>query len=378
MIKSSLLFFAFLVAAPAIAASETPEPEIEVSAQGAGVHILYGGNGLGSNVGVIETSDGLVLVDAMRDRTADKLRAALATISGAAVSHVFNTHRHEDHTSGNAGFVSGGAVLVRQALAPDGGEEGQIRFGDMLAMTIGGVRIEAYAVWSHTPDDALIVLPEQNIVFMGDTFTTNWHPTFYSGGEAGQLAVIEKALELGNDETLFVPGHGKAAGRAGLLAYRDGFNAWMAQARVLVAAGAGADAMEQDGKLASIAARFLQDGSQDAIRPKSYRRFIERTISTELMPVDEGAMARLADYAGSYLYEDSMALEVKAIDRALALYEDGAYAGRIIPLSPTRFHYPGSLEGEGHMEFELDDNGRPMAVSYVAGDRRLRAKRIDD
>jgi cyclase len=378
MIKLYLLSLAFLVAAPVFASSETPEPEIEIAPLGSGVHILYGGNGLGSNVGVIETSEGLVLVDAMRDRTADKLRAALATISDDSVSHVFNTHRHEDHTSGNAGFVSGGAVLVRQASAPDGDEAEQIRFGDKLAMTVGGVRIEAYAVWSHTPDDALILLPEQNILFMGDTFTTNWHPTFYSGGEAGQLEVIEKALALGNERTLFVPGHGKASDRAGLLAYRDGFKAWMARARALAAAGADADVMEQDSELANIAARFLQDGSQDTIRPTSYRRFIERTISTELMPIDEAVMARLSDYAGRYQYEDGVALEVKVKGRALALYEDDVYAGRIIPLSTTRFHYPGALEGEGHMEFDLNDRGHPVSVSSVAGDARMRAKRVAD
>lgn len=359
----------------AFASDSTSDPQIVSHQINDRIHVLYGGNGLGSNVGVIVTEEGLILMDAMRDRSAEKLTKALAEISARPVSHVFNTHRHEDHISGNGGFVDAGATLVRQSSAPNGDEPKQIRFDEKLDMEIGGVRVEAYAIASHTPDDALIFLPEENVMFLGDTFTTNWHPTFYFAGEAGQIAVIEKALELADERTVVVPGHGRASDKEGLAAYRDAFRLWLARTRELSAAGMTADQMAADAGLQAISKQFLQDGSREEIRASSYRRFIDRTISTELMPIDEGVLESLANYAGDYEYEDGMPLRIVLKNGVLHVYEDGRFSGKIVPLSRTKFHYPGRLDGEGHLTFQFGDNEKPIGATYVGESQSWPARR---
>ncbi|SDD89707.1 MBL fold metallo-hydrolase [Kordiimonas lacus] len=373
-----LLAAAFLLSTPFISADAESEPQIRHHKIAKGFHVLYGGNGLGASVGVIETSDSLVLVDAMRDRTTAKLAAALQEISDKPVSHVFNTHRHEDHTSGNSAFVEQGAILVRQANGPGAGEGRQIRFEKKVILNVGGVRFEAYSVQSHTPEDALIRVPAANVIFLGDTFTTNWHPTFYSGGEAGQLAVVERVLALADDKTVIVPGHGNVTNRQGVIVYRDAFRDWMDRMRELASAGWTADQMAADVELKSISKRFLQDGSRDEMRPAGYRRFIKRTISTELTTANESVLPHLGEYVGTYRYADGMLLRVELAEGGLTIFEGGQLSGHVIPLSKDKFHFPGRLEGEGHLTFQFDGGGNVTGATYVGEDQSWPAARVRD
>ncbi|NVJ70041.1 MAG: MBL fold metallo-hydrolase [Alphaproteobacteria bacterium] len=367
---------ALMISTVAFGAAEDAEPRIVTYKVNGAVNILYGGNGLGASVGVVDTSEGLVLIDAMRDKTADQLAEALGGVSDKPVSYLFNTHRHEDHTSGNGAFLDNGAVLIRQANAPDGGEVNQIRFADHLAMTIGGVKFEAYSTPSHTWDDVLVYLPKENILFMGDTFTTNWHATFFAAGEKGQIAVIEKALVLADDATLIVPGHGAVTDRKGILVYRDAVKNWMARARALSAKGMGLDEMAADAELQAIANSFLQDGSKEEIPAVRYRRFVERVISTELMPMDASVLPHLGDYVGEYLFEDGRQLRLELAKDRLKAFRNGLLFGTLVPLSKTEFHFPGWLESDGKMIFSFNDAGEVTGVALTNSDASFPAEKV--
>lgn len=369
-------FAALMISTVALGAAEDAGPRIVTHKVNDAVHILYGGNGLGASVGVVETSAGLVLIDAMRDKTADQLAEALGGVSDKPVSYLFNTHRHEDHTSGNGAFLDKGAVLIRQANAPEGGEVNQIRFDKHLSLTVGGVTFEAFAVQSHTPDDVLVYMPRENILFLGDTFTTNWHPTFYSGGEKGQLAVLEQVLRIADDNTVILPGHGAVTDRKGVIAYRDAFNLWMARMRQLSAEGMSVEQVVADAGLRDISRQFLQDGSTDEIRAKSYQRFIERTISTELMPVDTSVLPHLADYVGEYLFEDGRQLRLELAEDRLKVFRNGLLFGTLVPLSKTEFHFPGWLESDGKMIFSFNDAGEVTGVALTNSDASFPAEKV--
>lgn len=211
-----------------VATATANEAESRIPAQQVrdGVYVLHGGDELGANVGVLKHDKGLLLIDTMEERASTKLISALRVIADAPVTHVINTHSHLDHAGGNSVFLAEDAVLVRRSNDPNGMTE-QLNFDGRIALTVGGQRVDLYAVRSHAVDDALVHLPGHNILFTGDAFTTNWHPTFYAGGETGQVAMIDLALALSDNETVIVPGHGPAASRNGLLSYRAAFLDWM-------------------------------------------------------------------------------------------------------------------------------------------------------
>ena len=253
-----------------------------------GLYVLHGGDELGANVGVLKHDNGLLLIDTMEEKASAKLMSTLGAIADAAVTHVINTHNHLDHAGGNRVFLAKDAVLVRQSSDPNNGEAEQLNFDGRIALTVGGQRVELYAVRSHAPDDALVYLPGQNVLFTGDTFTTNWHPTFYAGGETGQLAMIDLALDLSDDETVIVPGHGPVATRDGLLSYRAAFLDWMLRIRQLHAQGRTVEEMVTDPQLLQISTRFLRGAASDRLPDQNFRRFIERTIGTIAAPPDKG------------------------------------------------------------------------------------------
>lgn len=376
----SILGAAFLLSGTGTAATaqDVPEPQIETVQLNDKVHILYGGGGMGASVGVLETDKELVLVDVMHAKTRPKLLRALSAISQKPVRHIFNTHHHADHAGGNEGFLADGATVVRQVAGSSGELSNELAFQKELTLTLSGERVTAYAIQSHTPNDALIFFPTHNVIFLGDTFTTNWHPTFFFGGVKGQMKIIEKTLALADDQTVIVPGHGKVTDRRGVIRFRDTLTAFMARMQALDAEGRGADGIKADGQLLQIMKGFLQDGSRESIPTPRYERFIDRLISLEFMPVDEKVLPKLAAYAGSYRYEDGMPLEIVAHAGRLSVYEDGRLSGDIIPLSARRFHFVGRLEGQGHLTFEMNNDGKIVGATYVGEQQRFTATRVDD
>ncbi|MFC4349129.1 MBL fold metallo-hydrolase [Kordiimonas lipolytica] len=365
----------FLLSVSAFSTNAEPREQPEVRMLPGGTYILYGGADLGSSVGVVETQDGLVLIDTMEAGAADQLGQALRRLSKKPVSHIFNTHGHRDHSGGNDVFLRQGARLMDyQVLMASRDEVSGL--GDALTLALGGVRIEIHAIAAHTSGDIVVFLPDQNVIFMGDTFTTNWHPTFYAGGETGQLAVIDKVLQLADEHTVIVPGHGRAGNRDSLLLYRSAFRRWMEKIRALSHKGASVHDMQADPELRQISVRFLQDGSTQALPECAYQRFVERTISTELMPTDREVLAHLEDYIGAYRYEDGIILRIERADGGVRVTEGGALSGLAVPLSKTRFHFRGRLEGEGHLTFQIDAEGKVSGVTYMDDAESWSAVRI--
>ncbi|WP_417457933.1 MBL fold metallo-hydrolase [Kordiimonas sp.] len=278
-ITRAALFGAGLLMAVA-PASATPIETIEVTED---FYILIS-NGLGANVGVQVGPDGVLLVDTMMERGNEAFDAALAAITDKSVRYVLNTHEHMDHNAGNTRFSEGGATLVYHKASPDLGLPRETRFSGTLSDQMAGTRVDIYTVVSHTMNDAIFHLPEKNVIFMGDTYATNWHPTFYGGGREGQLETIDLVLSLSDEATMIVPGHGPATGVAGLKQYRAAFTDWLDRMQQLVEAGQSEDQMADDAALQAIIARFQQEEGGRAIPENSFRRFIQRTIEREFTP----------------------------------------------------------------------------------------------
>jgi glyoxylase-like metal-dependent hydrolase (beta-lactamase superfamily II) len=77
---------------------------------------------------------------------------------------------------------------------------------------------------AHTDDDVAVFLAPANVLVMGDLFTHQSYPVIdeSSGGSLrGMIEAADRLLPMTDKETVVVPGHGAATGRAGLMAFRD-------------------------------------------------------------------------------------------------------------------------------------------------------------
>ena len=215
----------------------------------------------GGNSMLITTKEGAILVDTKISAAAQLLADEAKKVGGAAPKWVINTHHHFDHTGGNFAFDDAAEIIAHKNLNPrmqanldnmfkpalatqinalrtagKTKEADQMaawadkltvddikadkEFDDKLEVEHGGVKIVLHHFGNgHTDNDVVIHLPEQNIVHMGDLFFNHMHPFIDRGAGAttvGWRAGVRKAMELCDDKTIVVPGHGLMSDKKGL------------------------------------------------------------------------------------------------------------------------------------------------------------------
>lgn len=223
-----------------------------------GLHVFSGyANG---NVLALETRDGVFLVDAQSAKRVAALDSALRQVTPTPVKWIVNTHYHGDHTEGNAFFRARGAeVWAHRRVPVQAAKDTTIAalewhrtpldpaamptklVGDLLEMTLGGVRVTVrhYGV-AHTDGDLLTWLPSYNVLHIGDLFEVGAPPfvDWWAGGSLdGMIRVIDTVLTEVNDSTRIVPGHGVVSTRADLRRYREMLATVQSRVRAGLAAG---------------------------------------------------------------------------------------------------------------------------------------------
>ncbi|WP_444883373.1 MBL fold metallo-hydrolase [Microbulbifer sp. PSTR4-B] len=223
------------------------------------LHILSGKE-YGTNIGLISTENGLVLIDPMPgNNQLSALDQEIRSIYDKSISFILNTHAHSDHTGGNAHFEKQGGKLIESSFNLDG--------------------LTHIKVKSHTTIDNIYYHKESNSIFVGDVFDTSWHPTFYAGGIKGFNEAIEAILNLGDDQSLIIPGHGATANKSSLLEFRKNTFIWINKIQELHQKGLGVEQIMIDTQVKDILEKFNINNKSPFLPQKAYKRFIERTIS---------------------------------------------------------------------------------------------------
>jgi cyclase len=233
------------------------------------------GKEYGTNVGVIVSGKGLLLIDPMPgEESFDDLNLLIKGISDNPISYVMNTHNHEDHTGGNEYFKNNGAAILspNNLLLKSGSENEK----SLLLKSYG---LEVFKVESHTNQDSMFFHSESNILFVGDVFDNSWHPTFYAGGIDGLTKTIDIILAVGDKDTLIVPGHGVPANKEVVKAFYKNTLIWLERVSELYKDKMSVEKIMEDKQIYEILQRFNTEQKKEFIPPKAFRRFIERTIS---------------------------------------------------------------------------------------------------
>lgn len=187
-----------------------------------------------SNAGFIVTSAGVVVIDALGSpELARRLMERIRGITDKPVTHVIVTHYHADHIYGLQAFKAVGAQVLaheaarlylnsdlaqlrlqasRKELAPWIDERTELVPADQwlssgMELIVGGTKMLIQPVGpSHTPEDLVIYLPSEQVLFAGDLVFRNRIPFV---GQADSRQWI-KALEglLAYPARVIVPGHG--------------------------------------------------------------------------------------------------------------------------------------------------------------------------
>jgi cyclase len=197
--------------------------------------------GAPGNVVALSSTDAILLVDSGSSAFA---RAVRATLAGARVRTLFNTHYHAEQTGGNELFGKAGAeihahLITRQWLATDyyvPAEDRWVKalpkvawptktFRETGEMRVGTERIEyGYLLEAHTRGDIYVFFRDSNVLAVGDVVSPLRDPSldWYAGGWlGGRVDAMDVLLALAHDETKIVPAYGPVLSRAQLKIERD-------------------------------------------------------------------------------------------------------------------------------------------------------------
>lgn len=181
-----------------------------------------------TNVVLVVGDDHVLLIDpGATPSQGAALAAAAEELSGRAVDRTLVTHGHWDHLFGLAGVpgaTSYGHESVADAFEWESNVKAMTELGltraDVVAPThtfgliegifLGGIHVEAmHTVAGHTDGDLVVLIPDANVVVMGDLIESADDPQI---DEQSHLKTWPKAIDAGlsasHDDTIFVPGHG--------------------------------------------------------------------------------------------------------------------------------------------------------------------------
>ncbi len=187
-----------------------------------------------SNAGYVVTREGVVVIDALGSPAlAARLLAEITRQTGKPVTHVIVTHYHADHIYGLQTFKAAGArIIAHQAareylnsdtarlrleasrieLAPwVNAQTRLVEADDWLDgprdLVIGGVILQIRPVGpSHTPEDLVVYLPQDKVLFAGDLVFRARVPFVGQADSRQWIKALDQLLEF--DAAVIVPGHG--------------------------------------------------------------------------------------------------------------------------------------------------------------------------
>jgi glyoxylase-like metal-dependent hydrolase (beta-lactamase superfamily II) len=194
-----------------------------------------------SNAAFVVTPAGVVVIDALGSPAlAERLAQEIRKVTALPITHVIVTHYHADHIYGLQTFKALGARIIahrvaqeylhsetarlrliasREELAPWVNDDTRLVEADEWVdsdktLRVGGVDFQIkLAGPSHTPEDLVVYLPKDRVLFAGDMVFRSRIP--YVGKADSQHWI--KALDalLAFDAEVIVPGHGPLSHEAG-------------------------------------------------------------------------------------------------------------------------------------------------------------------
>jgi glyoxylase-like metal-dependent hydrolase (beta-lactamase superfamily II) len=207
------------------------------------VYYIQGGTGVASsanegfnsNAGFVVTNDGVVVIDALgTPALGNALVKAIRAVTSQPIRRVILTHYHADHFYGVIALKDAGADIWAQKRALEyvnGGEAERRReqrakdlfpwvdesmpivradhwIDESESFTLGGVAFDIQHMGpAHSPEDVIVVLPSEGVIFSGDILFAGRIPFVGEADSKRWLERIDGLLAL--KPKIMITGHGE-------------------------------------------------------------------------------------------------------------------------------------------------------------------------
>jgi cyclase len=252
--------FALLIATAGLACAQNQNAEVHVLPVQGNIYMIVGAGG---NITVQTGKDGVLVVDTGLAANADKVLAAIKSISTAPIRYIINTHYHPDHVGGNEKIRLAGSTIVganvtgdiqdagvgaavishidvlnrmsaptgTAAPSPEKGWPTNTFLGDQKKLYFNGEGVDIlHQPAAHTDGDSIVFFRRDDVIATGDIFTTTNYPIIdlaAGGSIQGTIDALQKIVDLiipvyGQEGgTMVIPGHGRLCDFGDVLNFRE-------------------------------------------------------------------------------------------------------------------------------------------------------------
>lgn len=202
----------------------------------------------GCNPGIVLTREGAVFIDTAQ-WISKLLEMRAFALARGPIPYLINTEAHIDHIFGNHWFAGESVVVGHERLdeifwtvpgtmdaydysvdvlkRQDAGSlqlmpsredyivnRPQITFRDRMNMRVGDHHFQLYHTPGHSPSQIAVHIPEERVVFVGDTVFSDCQIWLHSADIDDLIRSLHFVRSL--DVDFIVPGHGPVIGRDGI------------------------------------------------------------------------------------------------------------------------------------------------------------------
>lgn len=219
------------------------------------------------NLGLVVGTDRALVVDTGSSPAQGRqLRQAIAGLTDLPLAAAVITHWHYDHAFGLAAFadletIAHESVPARLGSAEAAGEAVRLRLDSRelarpsrelvvaASVDLGGRRVEiAHLGAGHTEGDLVVVVPDADLLFVGDLLESAGPPSFGADCSLDEWAVtLDGLIGLMTSTTRAVPGHGHPVDRLFAFAQRGEVAGVAGEVRRLYEAGVGETEATKEG-----------------------------------------------------------------------------------------------------------------------------------
>lgn len=194
------------------------------------VYMLEASGDVAGNIAALVGPEGILVVDDQFAELLPAIETTLENLHAGELRYVLNTHHHDDHSDGNAYLAAHNHATVighdrtRERLKEykGPGHWPAVTFDSTMTIHFNLETVRLVSLpGGHTDNDVVVFFERANVAHLGDLMNSgkSSFPIIDLGAGGNALTMREnvgKLLEMVNDETVIIPGHGPLSDKKGL------------------------------------------------------------------------------------------------------------------------------------------------------------------
>lgn len=312
-----------------------------------------------SNIGVVIGQKGLLVINAsFFGNEVDQFLNALHKISNKPIKWVINSNWDNYNIASNKYFKDKDVVIIsHENLAYQNNVHTQLTFSDKFSLNVGTESIVAYRSYGHSFGHINIHLVNANATFMSDSYRSQWMTTAGPYGLKGHFRGIDMALEMGDQNTKYIPGNTTrkiVCDKNDLVKEKNLRSTFSSRVLQLKKLGKSNAEILADHKVIEIFKQYelyqyiVNEIGDWVINPL----FFDEQARKNVLSIED-----LEKYVGIYSQKDKNDVEVFIKDGVLFSRSIGQFYIKSVPTNETHFWYD-SQDLNLYQIFEVDNENR--------------------